>query len=44
MQIYLVFSLGSIDLIMGGSSLQDTGKEADLGIDGDDFLDLVMGA
>lgn len=35
--------LGSIDLIMDGGSLQDTGKETDLGIDGDGFFILSDG-
>lgn len=44
MQIGPGVSLGSIDLIMGGSSLQDTGKETDLGIDGDGFFVLSDGS
>ena len=35
--------LGSIDLIMDGSSLQDTGKATDLGIEGDGFFILSDG-
>ena len=44
MQIGPGVSLGSIDLIMGGSSLQDTGKNTDLGIDGDGFFVLSDGS
>jgi len=44
MQIGPGVSLGSIDLIMGGSSLQDTGKNTDLGIDGDGFFILSDGS
>ncbi len=43
MQVGLGVSLGSIDLIMDGSSLQDTGKATDLGIEGDGFFILSDG-
>ena len=43
MQIGPGVSLGSIDLIMDGSSLQDTGKATDLGIEGDGFFILSDG-
>ncbi|HHV35324.1 MAG TPA: flagellar hook protein FlgE [Syntrophomonadaceae bacterium] len=44
MQIGPGVSIGSIDLIMGGSSLQDTGKNTDLGVDGDGFFILSDGS
>lgn len=44
MQIGPGVSVGSIDLIMGGSSVQDTGKNTDLGIDGDGFFILSDGS
>jgi len=43
MQVGPGVSIASIDTIFGGSSLQDTGKATDLGIDGDGFFILSDG-